>query len=104
MRAIAYVHAGRIQEARADAQLSFDFKLGNSPPPALIWSLFPLVDALVELDEPDAAEAALGAGDCLGELPTGAMGAVLLLESRARLRLAQHRPVEAHADLVTAAD
>ena len=104
MRAIAYVRAGRIQEARADAQLSFDFKLGNSPPPALNWSLFPLVDALVELGELDAAEAALGAGGCLGELPAGPMSTLLLLESRARLRLAQHRPVEAHGDLVTAAD
>ena len=62
------------------------------------------MDALVELDELDAAEAALGTAGCLGELPAGSMSTLLLLESRARLRLAQHRPVEAHGDLVTAAD
>jgi hypothetical protein len=31
MRAIALLHLGRVREAYADAQLSFDFKKGNSP-------------------------------------------------------------------------
>lgn len=104
MRAIAYVHAGRIPEARADAQLSFDFKMQHSPQAAMIWSLFPLVEAMVELGELDDAEAALAAGDCLGEPPTGSVSGALLLERRARLRLAQQRPADAHADLVMAAD
>ena len=46
LRAIALVRAGRMREAEADARLAFDIKLANSPPPAVIWSLFPLVDAL----------------------------------------------------------
>ena len=36
--------------------------MGNSPPAALIWSLFPLVEALTELGELDEADAALEAG------------------------------------------
>ena len=78
---------------------AFDFKLANSPPAALIWSLFPLVDALTELGELDDADDALAAGGLLGDPPPGALATPLLLESRARLRLAQHRPADAHADL-----
>ena len=45
-------------EAEADARLAFDSMLaGKVPPAALMWALFPLVDALVERDAPDAAEA-----------------------------------------------
>jgi DNA-binding CsgD family transcriptional regulator len=103
LRAIALVQAGRIRDAEADARLSFDFKLGNSLPAALIWGLFPLVDALTELGELDDAEAALAASGLLGDPPAGALAAPMLLESRARLRLAQQRHSEAHADLVAAA-
>ena len=102
LRAIALVRAGRIREAEADARLSFEFKRGFSPPPALLWSLYPLVDALTELDEPAGADAAL-ASVGLGDPPAGALASPLLLQSRARLRLAQHRPADAHADLCGAA-
>ena len=104
MRAIASVHAGRMRDAEADARLAFDFKLGHSPLPALIWSLFPLVDALTELGELDDADDALAACGLLGDPPPGALGTPQLLESRARLRLAQHRHADAHADLLAAAD
>jgi DNA-binding CsgD family transcriptional regulator len=104
LRAIALVRAGRMREAEADARLAFDIKLANSPPPAVIWSLFPLVDALTELAEPDEAEAALAAGGLLGDPSPGALAAPMLLESRARLRLAQQRHTDAHADLLAAAD
>jgi len=103
LRTMALVRAGRIRDALPDARLTFDFKLANSPPPALLWSLHPLVDALSEADELDAADAALAAAGQLGEPPLGAFSAPLLLESRARLRLAQHRPAEAHADAQAAA-
>ena len=63
----------------------------------------PLVDALTELDEPEDADAALATGGFLGDLPAGALPAPMLLESRARLRLAQHRHADAHADLLDAA-
>lgn len=93
-----------MREAEADARLAFDIKLANSPPPAVIWSLFPLVDALTELAELDEAEAALAAGGLLGDPSPGALAAPMLLESRARLRLAQQRHNDAHADLLAAAD
>lgn len=102
LRAMALVRAGRIREAEADARLSFEFKRRHSPLPALLWSLSPLVDALTELDEPAGADAALAAVG-LGDPPAGALASALLLQSRARLRLAQHRPADAHADLCVAA-
>jgi DNA-binding NarL/FixJ family response regulator len=104
LRAIALVHAGRIRDAETDARLSFDFKLANSRPAALIWALSPLVDALTELGELEDADAALAAAGLLGDPPPGALAAPLLLESRARLRLAQHRHADAHADLLAAAE
>jgi tetratricopeptide (TPR) repeat protein len=104
MRAIALLHLGRVHEAHADARLSFDFKKGNSPPVALVWSLFPLVEALTELDELEAAEAALDEGRQLGDFPPACLSSTLLLERRAHLRLAQCRYDEAHADLLLAAD
>jgi DNA-binding NarL/FixJ family response regulator len=105
LRAIALVHAGQIRDAEADARLAFDFKLAHGQPrAALIWSLFPLVDALTELGELDDADTALAAARLLGDPPVGALSAPMLLESRARLRLAQHRHTDAHADLVAAAD
>ncbi len=104
MRAIALLHLGRVHEAHADAQLSFDFKRGNSPPAALVWSLFPLVEALTEMNELDAAEAALDAGHRLGDPPPACISSTMLLERRAHLRLAQRRYDEAHADLLLAAE
>ncbi|MFI5952592.1 ATP-binding protein [Cryptosporangium sp. NPDC051539] len=104
LRAITLLRQGKAREAEADARLAFDFKLRISPPQALIWSLFPLVDALVERDEPAEAADAMRAGG-LDDVapPAGALASPLLLESRARLRLAERRPQEAHADLTAAA-
>jgi DNA-binding CsgD family transcriptional regulator len=99
-RAQALVRAGRARDAEPDARLAFDYKLGVSPTPAMMWSLTFLVDALVELGELDDADAALAAA---GEPPPGALAAPLALQARARLRLAQHRPAEAHADATHAA-
>lgn len=104
VRAIVLVHLGRIREARADAEVSFRFKRTNSPPAALVWSLFPLVEALTELGEPDEAEAVLAAGLPTGDPPEGTLSGAFFLERRARLRCAQGRYDEAHADLLRAAD
>ncbi|MEV6491809.1 AAA family ATPase [Actinoplanes sp. NPDC051633] len=103
LRAIALVAAGRISDAEADARFAVDFKLTNSSPPATLWALFPLVDALVELDELADADAALAAASRLGELPPDGLSTAMLLERRARLRLAQHRPADAHDDCLAAA-
>lgn len=93
-RAMAELPLGRVTQAEADARLAFD----RSPPSA--WALIPLIDALVELDELDQADLlATAAGDPPPDLLTTAM----LLERRARLRLAQRRPVPAHDDCLAAA-
>ena len=88
MRAMALVPAERIRAAELDARLSFDYKLAAAPIDVVLWPLHTLVNALVELND---AEAALAAAGQQGDPPTGAAGAPLLLQSRACLRLAQHR-------------
>jgi DNA-binding NarL/FixJ family response regulator len=100
IRSIALVLAGRMRDAAADARLAFDFKLGNSPSAAVMWSAFPLVAALTELDEPEAAEAVLTAAP---HPEPGALSLPLFLQARAGLRLTQHRPAEAYRDLIDAA-
>jgi DNA-binding CsgD family transcriptional regulator len=98
MRAAALTRLGDIRDAEADARLAFDYKLPVAPPGAMLWSLTFLLDTLVELDELTEADRVLAtAGQC-GDPPTGAAAAPLLLQSRARLRLAQHRPADAYAD------
>jgi DNA-binding NarL/FixJ family response regulator len=64
----------------------------------MLWSLTFLLDALVEADDLDGADAALTAARQQAAPPPGVLGGVALLQSRARLRLAQHRPEEALAD------
>ena len=97
-RAMALVRAGEVREAEPDARLAFEYKLPVSPAPAMLWSLSPLVDVLVEADDLAGADAALSAARQQAAPPAGALAAPLLLQSRARLRLAQHRPQDALAD------
>jgi DNA-binding CsgD family transcriptional regulator len=104
MRAMALVQAGEIRDAEADSRLALDIKLTHSPPEALIWGVFPLVDALTELGEFADAEAVLADTGYLGDPPPGAFAAPLLLETRARLRLAQHRHADARGDLLAAGE
>ena len=104
MRAMALVQAGEIRDAEADGRLALEIKLTHSPPEALIWGVFPLVDALTELGEFADAEAVLGTTGYLGDPPPGAFAAPLLLETRARLRIAQHRHADAHGDLLAAGE
>lgn len=101
IRAMAGVQAGLIRDAEADARLAYEFKRHNSPPAALVWSIFPLAEALTELDEPARADEVLAAA---ADAPDGMIATGMMLEVRARLRLAQHRPADAHADLTAAAN
>jgi DNA-binding NarL/FixJ family response regulator len=103
LSALARLPAGDVRAAAADAQASVTFKLdtGTTPPTALIWALHPLIDALVEADRPDDAEAAVAASGII-EAPAHALTAPLFLQSRARLRLAQGRAAEALSDLLEA--
>jgi DNA-binding CsgD family transcriptional regulator len=102
LRAMALTRAGHVRDAEVDARLAFDYKLPVTPPPAMLWALSFLLDALIEGDELEAAEAALAAAE-LGNPPDGVLAAPLVLQSRARLRLAQRRPADARADLLDAA-
>jgi DNA-binding NarL/FixJ family response regulator len=104
LRAIALVRAGQIRDAEADARLAFDFKRLNSPRVGLMWSVFALLDALTELDELGEADDVLRTAGMDTDLPLGTLATAYLLEGRARLRLAQHRPADAHGDLTAAAD
>ncbi len=97
-RAMALVRAGEIRDAEPDARLAFEHKLRVAPAPAMLWSLTFLVDVLVEADDLDGADAALTAAQQQAAPPGGALAALMLLQSRARLRLAQHRPHDALTD------
>lgn len=97
-RAMALIRAGEIRDAEEDARLAFEYKLPVAPAPAMLWCLSFLVDARVEADQLAEADAALTAARQQGAPPAGALAAPLLLQSRARLRLAQHRPEDALAD------
>ena len=103
LRAMALARAGEIRDAEADARLAFEYKLPVAPAPAMLWCLSFLVDALVEADDLTGADAALTAARQQAAPPPGALAAPPLLQSRARLRLAQHRPEDALADARAAA-
>ena len=62
------------------------------------------VDVLTEADRLDEAEAVLARSGQLGDPPAYALPSPLLLQSRSRLRFAQHRPQEAYADARAAGD
>jgi DNA-binding NarL/FixJ family response regulator len=102
MRAFARTRRGEVRDAEADARLAFEYKAPIAPPGAMLWSLTFLLDALVELDELDQAEAVLAQARQTGDPPPGVLAAPMLLRSRARLRLAQHRSQDAYADALAA--
>jgi DNA-binding CsgD family transcriptional regulator len=103
VRAMAAVRAGRVAEAAEDARLAYEFKLRVSPPHSRAWAVPPLVDALVERDDLDAAEAVLAHLDP-DSLEPALLVRPTLFEARSRLRLAQGRPREALADAGAAAE
>jgi len=90
---------GRLEEAADAARLALDFKLATSPPLAVAWAAALGVDALTclgRLDEADAM-AAVAAGR---EPPEGWIHTLTFRQARGALRVAQHRPDEALADLL----
>jgi ATP/maltotriose-dependent transcriptional regulator MalT len=103
LRSMIMRRLGRLEEAAADARLALDFKLATSPPVAVAWAAGFGVDALTglgRLDQADAmAQTAAGR-----EPPDGWIHTVMFRQARGALRVAQHRPDEALADLRAAAD
>jgi ATP/maltotriose-dependent transcriptional regulator MalT len=94
---------GRLEEAAADARLALDFKLATSPPLAVAWAAALGVEALTRLGRLDEADAMAGlaAGR---EPPEGWIHTLTFRQARGALRVAQHRPDEALADLLAAGE
>src|SRR5205823_10192037 len=91
---------GRLEEAADAARLALDFKLATSPPLAVAWAAGLCIDPLTclgRLDEADAVAASAG------EPPEGWIHTFTFRQARGALRVAQHRPDEALADLLAAA-
>ncbi len=90
---------GRLEEAVDAARLALDFKLATSPPLAVAWAAGLCIDPLTclgRLDQADAV-AAVAAGR---EPPEGWIHTLVFRQARGALRVAQHRPDEALADLL----
>jgi DNA-binding CsgD family transcriptional regulator len=100
-RAFAALRLGRLREAEEYGRWSLEQKLARGMTDGRPWHGVPLIDALVEQGDLQAAEVALAS---LGtpESPPEQVGWAALLEARGRLRLAQARPEEALADLLEA--
>ena len=94
---------GRLEEAGDAARLALDFKLATSPPLAVAWAAALGVDALTRLGRLDEADAmaAVAAGR---EPPEGWIHTLSFRQARGALRVAQHRPDEALADLLAAGE
>ena len=94
---------GRLEEAADAARLALDFKLATSPPLAVAWAAALGVEALTRLGRLDEADAM--AGVAAGrEPPEGWIHTLTFRQARGALRVAQHRPDEALADLLAAGE
>jgi DNA-binding CsgD family transcriptional regulator len=98
-RGLARLAQGAISDAEADARFAFEFKLRTLRVPfALLLTVAPLLDALVEADRVADAEAVLESMPLPEPLPEH-MPAAVFLQNRGHLRHAQGREDEALADL-----
>jgi DNA-binding CsgD family transcriptional regulator len=89
---------GAIPEAEADARAALELTGVQEGPLGLPFAVASLVDALIERGELDEAERALVESGTAGPMPE-LLHLTFVLDSRARLRLAQGRPREALDDL-----
>jgi DNA-binding CsgD family transcriptional regulator len=92
---------GELRQAEADARFGLEQKLAQGLSDGRAFHLVPLLNALVDQGDLEGAELAL-AGANVPARPAEQLGWALVLEARGRLRLAQHRPEEALADLLEA--
>ncbi|HZM27154.1 MAG TPA: LuxR C-terminal-related transcriptional regulator, partial [Gemmatimonadales bacterium] len=100
-RAFAALQLGRLREAEEYGRWSLEQKLARGTTDGRPWHAVPLIDALVEQGDLQAAEEALASLNTPGS-PPEQIGWATLLEARGRLRLAQARPEEALADQLEA--
>jgi DNA-binding CsgD family transcriptional regulator len=89
---------GSIAEAEADARAALELPEIRDAQVGLPFAISGLIDALIERGELDEAERALVESGITGPLPE-LLHVTFVLDSRARLRLAQGRPQDALADL-----
>jgi DNA-binding CsgD family transcriptional regulator len=102
LRSMIMRRLGRLEEAAADARLALDFKLATSPPVAVAWAAAFCVDALTCLGRLEEAEA-VAQVTAARNPPEGWLHTLLFRQARGALRVAQHRPGDALADLLAAA-
>ena len=94
---------GRLEEAADAARLALDFKLATSPPLAVAWAAGLCIDPLTCLGRLDEADA-MAAVAAEREPPEGWIHTLTFRQARGALRVAQHRPDEALADLLAAGE
>jgi len=99
--ALVACRRGQLRRAEALGRWSLDQKLARGGSEGRPWHLVPVLDALVALGDIENAELELARTSVPAE-PPAQMGWAILLEARARLRLAQNRPDDALADLLDA--
>ena len=103
IRGLARYHRGALREAEADARFAFEFKVETLHVLfAVLWTLSPLLEILVEADRLEDAEQAIRVAALPDTLPHWTPAAAFI-QVRARLRHAQGRTDEALADLRDAA-
>jgi DNA-binding CsgD family transcriptional regulator len=102
LRSMIMRRLGRLEEAVADARLALDFKLATSPPLAVAWAAGLCVDPLTRLGRLDEAEA-VAEVTADRQPPDGWIHTLLFRQARGALRVAQHHPDDALADLLAAA-
>ena len=102
LRSMIMRRLGRLEEAVADARLALDFKLATSPPVAVAWAAGLCVDPLTRLGRLAEAEA-VAEVTADRKPPDGWIHTLLFRQARGALRVAQHRPDDALADLIAAA-
>jgi DNA-binding CsgD family transcriptional regulator len=103
LRSLILRRLGRLQEAAADGQAGFDFRLKTSPPLAVAWSGAFLIEALTALGQLAEAEDVVAAVQDRRP-PDGWIHSILFAQARGALRVAQLRYAEGLADLRGAAE
>ncbi len=97
LRSHTALYAGRLLDAEADALIALDIHADDNGQTPLAVAV--LLDALVDKGAIEEAQALLTSRQLDGPVPVNMLAAHFFHVARGRLRLRQHRPQEALADL-----